>query len=176
MGQNKVTALITVFLTFILFIILQPGDDPLALIRIASIVAAAVIILVLVYTHFLWKVEPFSRFHKIVDISGKWQGSLPIKEGKEIPLEMKIKQYFDDVVVEIITDHNHSESLVTKISHDPDGSKLYIVYKCKPTTRVESKDEIDHGTIILRLDEDVLEGEFFNSKNIAGHIELYRKD
>ena len=36
--------------------------------------------------------------------------------------------------------------------------------------------EIDYGTIILRLDEDVLEGEVFNSKDMRGHIELYRKD
>ena len=176
MGQNKVTALITVFLTFILFIILQPGDDPLALIRIASIVAAVVIIMVVVYTHFLWKVEPFTSFHRVVDISGKWEGKLPVSEGKEIPLEMKVKQYFDDVVVEITTDHNYSESLVTKIVNDADGNRLYVVYKCKPLTRVESKNDIDYGTLILRLDEDILEGEFFNSKHVSGHIELYRKE
>ena len=175
MGQNKVTALITVFLTFILFIILQPGDDPLALIRIASIVAAVVIILVLVYTRFLWRLEPFTSFHHIVDISGKWEGKMPLLD-KEIPVEVKIKQYYDDVVVKITTDHNYSESLVTKISNEPDGSKLYLVYKCKPNSRVSSKDEIDYGTMIFRLDEDILEGEFFNSKNISGHIELYRKD
>ena len=174
MGQNKVTALITVFLTFILFIIIQPGDDPLALIRIASIVAAVVIVLVLVYTRFLWRLEPFTSFHHIVDISGKWVGKMPL-DGKEIPVEVKIKQYYDDVVVKITTDHNYSESLVTKISNEPDGSKLYIVYKCKPTYRVESKDEIDYGTMIFRLDEDILEGDFFNSRGISGHIELYRK-
>lgn len=175
MNQSKVTALITVFLTFILFIILQPGDDPLALVRIASIVAGVVIVLVVIYTRFLWRVEPFTRFHHVVDISGKWEGKLPVGD-KEIPVEVKIKQYYDDVIVELTTDHNHSESLVTKIVNDVDGSKLYIVYKCKPTSRVESKNDIDYGTIIVRLDEDILEGEYFNSKNISGHIELYRKD
>lgn len=175
MGQNKVTALITVFLTFILFIILQPGDDPLALIRIASIVAAIVIVMVVIYTRFLWRLEPFTRFHHIVDISGKWEGKMPLSD-KEIPVEVKIKQYYDDVVVKITTDHNFSESLVTKISNEPDGSKLYLVYKCKPNSRIESKQEIDYGTMIFRLDEDVLEGEFFNSKKLSGHIELYRKD
>ena len=138
MGQNKVTALITVFLTFILFIILQPGDDPLALIRIASIVAAIVIVMVVIYTRFLWRLEPFTRFHHIVDISGKWEGKMPLSD-KEIPVEVKIKQYYDDVVVKITTDHNFSESLVTKISNEPDGSKLYLVYKCKPNSRIESK-------------------------------------
>lgn len=175
MGQNKVTALITVFLTFILFIILQPGDDPLALIRIASIVAAIVIVMVVIYTRFLWRLEPFTRFHHIVDISGKWEGKMPLSD-KEIPVEVKIKQYYDDVIVKITTDHNFSESLVTKISNEPDGSKLYLVYKCKPNSRIESKQEIDYGTMIFRLDEDVLEGEFFNSKKLSGHIELYRKD
>ena len=176
MGRNKITALLTVFLTFILFIILQPGDDPLVWIRIASIVAAVVIILVVLYTHFLWKLEPFKRFHRVIDISGKWVGTMPINNEKEIHIEVKIKQFYDDVMVEIKTNNKHSDSLVTKIINDPDGAKLYIVYKCKPNKKVESKDDIDYGTMILRMDEDVLEGEFFNSKNITGLIELYRKD
>ena len=39
-----------------------------------------------------------------------------------------------------------------------------------------TKDDIDYGTMMLRLDEDILEGEYFNSKKISGHIELYRKE
>ena len=176
MNRNKVTALITVFLTFILFIIVQPGDDPLAMVRIASIVAASVLILIVIYTHFLWKVEPFKRLHKIVDISGKWEGKLPISDGREITVEVTIKQYYDDVSVELVTDHNKSESLVTRISCEPEGNKLYIVYKCKNSKKIESKDDIDYGTMLLRLDEDLLEGEFFNSKSLSGKIELYRKE
>ena len=176
MGQNKITALITVFLTFILFIILQPGDNPLALIRVASIVAAVVLIVVVVYTHFLWKVEPFTRIHHIADISGKWEGKMPQNDGNEVAIEVRIKQYFDDIRVELLTDHSKSESLVTKIVNEVDGSKLYITYKCKPLKVVESKDEIAFGTIILRVDEDILEGEMFNSRGISGHLELYRKE
>ena len=176
MNKNRVTAIITIFLTFILFIILQPGDDPLAMVRIASIVAAAVLILIVIYNHFLWKVEPFKRLHKIVDISGKWEGKLPIGNGKEILVEVTIKQYYDDVSIELVTDHNRSESLVTRISSEADGNKLYVVYKNKNSKKIESKDDIDYGTMMLRLDEDLLEGEFFNSKNISGRIELYRKE
>ena len=175
MGHNKVTALITVFLTFILFIILQPGDNPLALIRVASIVAGVVLVMVVVYTNFLWKVEPFTRIHHITDISGKWEGKLPVSEGKEIEIEVKIRQHYDDIKVELTTDHNKSESLIAKIVNEIDGSKLYIVYKCKPLKVIESKDEIDFGTIILRVDEDILEGEIFNSRSLCAHIELYRK-
>lgn len=175
MGHNKVTALITIFLTFVLFIIFQPGDNPLALIRIASIVAAVVLILLVIYTHFLWRVEPFVRIHHLVDISGKWEGKIPLSNGKVIDVEVRIKQYFDDIRVELTTDHNKSESLVTKIVNEANGCKLYIVYKCKPIKSVESKEEIDFGTIILRVDEDILEGEFFNSKSLSGYVELYRK-
>ena len=175
MNRNKLTAIITIFLTFILFVILQPGDDPLALVRIASIVAASVLILIVLYTHFLWKIEPFSRFHKIIDISGIWTGKLPVSAEKQIEVEMRIKQYYDEVKISMLTDHNYSESLITKMAGDVDGNKLYVIYKCKPTGGVESKDDIDYGSIILRLDEDILEGEYFNSKNISGHIELYRK-
>lgn len=175
MNQSKITALITIFLTFILFLIMQPGDDPLALIRIASIVAGIVIVLLIIYSHFLWRVEPFKRFHHIVDINGKWEGKISDGE-REVLIEVKIKQYFDDVMVEIHTDHNYSESLVTEIVNDPDGNRLYIVYKTKPNGKVESKADIKYGTIMVRLDEDILEGEFFNSEKISGHIELYRKE
>ena len=176
MGQNKITALITIFLTFILFIILQPGDNPLALIRVASIVAAIVLVIVMVYTHFLWRVEPFTRIHHITDISGKWETNMQVSKDKEIYVSVKIKQYYDDIRVELVTDHNKSESLIARIVNEVDGSKLYIVYKCKPKKTVESKDEIDFGTIILRVDEDILEGDLFNSKGLATHIELYRKE
>lgn len=174
-NSNKVTALITVFLTFILFIILQPGDNPLALIRVASIVAAIVLVLIVIYTRFLWRVEPFTRIHHVTDISGRWEGIFSVDD-HEMVVEVKIKQYYDDIRMEISTDRNKSESLVTKITNEVDGSKLYIVYKTKPLKVVESKDEINFGTIILRLDEDVLEGELFNSKGLSSHIELYRKE
>ena len=176
MNKPKVTALITVFLTFILFIVFQPGDDPLALVRIASIVAVAVVVLIVIYTHFLWKIEPFKRFHKVVDVSGKWQAKFVDKEQKESIIEIKVKQYYDDVNVEVFMDKKKGESLVTKIIEDPDSSKLYVVYKCKPLVKVETKEDIDYGTIMVRLDEDILEGEFFDSKNISGHIEFYRMD
>ena len=175
MNQNKVTALITIFLTFILFMILQPGDDPLALIRIASIVAGIVLVLIVIYSRFLWKVEPFSRLHKIIDISGVWQGKLPLENDKEIVIEMRIKQYFDDVKISIISEKNHSESMITKIVHEPDCGKLYVVYKCRPHKGVDTKEDIDYGTLMLRIDEDILEGEYFNNKSMAGHVELYRK-
>ena len=174
MGKNKVTALITIFLTFILFMILQPGDDPLALIRIASIVAGSVIVLILIYTHFLWRIEPFKRFHHIVDINGKWVGKMPYKD-EVIDVEIKIKQYYDVVNIDIVSKGNHGESMVTSILDNNDGYKLYIVYKFKPF-RVEDKEQIDFGTIIVDLDEDVLEGVIFTSKNMNGHIEFYRKD
>ena len=73
--------------------------------------------------------------------------------------------------MEILTDHNKSESLVTKITNEVDGSKLYIVYKAKPLKVVESKDEINFGTIILRLDEDVLEDEE-DCKNVHHRSDL----
>lgn len=174
MIPNKVTALITVFLTFILFIIIQPGDNPVALIKVASIVAGIMIVVIIAYTHFLWRLEPFKKMHKIVDINGKWAGVMPIGD-KTIEVEVRIKQHFDDVSVKLITNHNVSDSLVTKIVEDHDGWKLYIVYKCKPIDGVSSKDDIDYGTIMVRLDEDILEGEFYNSKKLSGKIELYRK-
>jgi len=174
MGKNKVTALLTVFLTFILFMILQPGDDPLALIRVASIVAAIVIVLVISYSHFLWRIEPFKRFHHIVDINGKWVGKMPYGD-KEVEVELRIRQYYDSVSVDIISDGNRGESMVTSIVDNNDGYKLYIVYKFKPN-KVEEKQQIDFGTIIVHLDEDVLEGEIFTSKNMDGRIEFYRKD
>ena len=103
------------------------------------------------------------------------QRKLPVADGKAIAVEIRIKQYFDDIRISVVSDKNHSESLITKIVHEPDCGKLYVVYKCRPIKGVGTKEDIDYGTLMLRVDEDILEGEYFNNKNMSGHIELYRK-
>ena len=175
MSKNKVIALFTVFLTFILIIALKPGDDPVILVRIASIVAIIMFIGMILYTRVLWRIAPFNKLHNAIDIGGKWQGSIVLENGTSYSVYAVIVQYLDEIKIKIKTDNFLNDSLVCKMSKDAQGSKLYAVYKSKPNGKVDSKDQIEYGTFIIDCDEDILEGLFFTSNNLSGKLELYRK-
>ena len=175
MGKNKTVAIFTVFLCFILFIAMKPGDNPVILVRIASIVAAVVFVGVIFYTRVLWRVSPFNKLHKVIDIGGKWKGKMYLESGASYDIDTVITQYLDDVKIKIKTDNFLNDSLVCRMSVEPQGVKLYAVYKSKPNGKVDSKEQIEYGTFIIHCDEDFLEGEFFTSNKLVGRLELYRK-
>lgn len=175
MSKNRIIALFTVFLTFILIIAMKPGDDPIILIRIASIVAVIVFLMMILYTRVLWRVSPFNKLHNVIDIGGKWQGSIILENGTNYVVATVITQYLDDIKIKIKTDNFLNDSLVCKMHVDAQGSKLYAVYKSKPNGKVDSRDQIEYGTFILNCDEDFLEGLFFTSNKVVGRLELYRK-
>lgn len=175
MGKNRVVAIFTVFLCFILFIAMKPGDNPVILLRIASIVAIVVFFGMILYTRVLWRVSPFNKLHNVVDIGGKWHGHISFDGGDYYEVETVITQYLDDVKIKIKTNDFFNDSLMCKMKVDVKGAKLYAVYKSKPNGRVDSKEQIEYGTFIINCDEDFLEGLFFTSNKIAGQLELYRK-
>ena len=175
MGKNKILALFTVFLTFALIIALKPGDDPVMMFRIATIVAAVIFIGMILYTRLLWKVPPFNSFHNVINVGGKWQGHMILENGTSYSVYTIITQHLDEIRIKIKTDNFLNDSLVCKMSIEAHGSKLYAVYKSKPNGRVDSKDQIEYGTFIIDCDEDLLEGTFFTSNKLSGRLELYRK-
>lgn len=175
MGKNKIIAIFTVFLCFILFVAMKPGDNPDVLVRIASIVAAVVFAGVIFYTRVLWRVSPFNKLHKVIDIGGKWEGNMYLDSGASYQIDTVIIQYLDDVKIKIKTNNFLNDSLVCKMSIDSQGTKLYAVYKSKPNGKVDSKEQIEYGTFIIHCDEDFLMGDFFTSNKLTGKLELYRK-
>lgn len=175
MSKNKVVALFTILLSFILFVALKPGDNPVMLFRIASIVVAIIFAGVILYTRVLWKVPPFNKLHNKIDIGGKWRGSMVMEDGSSYAIDASIVQYLDDIKLKIKTNDILNDSLVCHMSADNQGVKLYAVYKSKPSARVDYKEQIYYGTFIINCDEDYLEGIFFASNDVSGRIELYRK-
>ena len=175
MSENRVVAIFTVFLSFILFIAMKPGDNPEILLRIVSIVTVIVFIGTILYTRFLWRIPPFNMLHRMIDISGKWKGCMEFQDGEVYEVETVIVQYLDDVNIKIKTNNFLNDSLICKMKLDANGAKLYAVYKSKPNGKVDSKEQIEYGTFIINCDEDFLEGLFFTSSKEVGELELYRK-
>ena len=58
---------------------------------------------------------------------------------------------------------------------DSQGTYLYVVYKSKPSGKIDSKEQIEYGTLVIKCDEDFLEGSFYTSGRLSGKAELYRK-
>ncbi len=175
MGKNKVMAIFTVFLCFVLFIAMKPGENLEIWIRIVSIVTAVVFFGMILYTRVLWRVAPFNKLHNVIDIGGRWHGHMELETGEHFEIETVIVQYLDDVKIKIKTNNFFNDSLVCKISVDNQGARLYAVYKSKPNGKVDSKSQIEYGTFIINCDEDFLDGIFFMSNKVIGSLELYRK-
>lgn len=175
MGKDRVTAVFTVFLAFFLFIAMKPGDNPVILMRIATITATVVFVGMILYTRLLWKVPPFNSLHKVVNIGGKWKGKMIVENEAVYEVEATIIQYLSDIKIKIKTDNFYNDSLVCKMSVDNQGIKLYTVYKSKPSGKIDSRDQIEYGTFIIGCDEDYLEGVFYTSSKLSGNVELYRK-
>ena len=154
---------------------MKPGDNPEILLRIASIVTVIVFVGLILYTRVLWRVSPFNKLHNVIDIGGKWKGHISLDEGDYYEVEATIVQYLDDVKIKLKTNNFYDDSLVCKMKTDAKGSKLYVVYKSRPTGKVGSKNQLEYGTFIINCDEDFLEGMFFTSNKEAGQLELYRK-
>ena len=129
----------------------------------------------ILYTRVLWRVSPFNKLHKVIDVGGKWQGTMSLENGACYEVFTVITQYLDDIKIKIKTNNFLNDSLVCKMSIDSQGTKLYAVYKSKPNGKVDSKDQIEYGTFIINCDEDYLEGLFFTSNKLAGKLELYRR-
>ena len=175
MSGNKVVAIFTVFLCFVLFIAMKPGDNLEILLRIVSIVTALVFLGTILYTRVLWRIAPFNKLHRVIDIGGKWKGCMELQDGSHYEVETHVIQYLDDVKIKIKTDNFLNDSLMCKMKVDSSGAKLYAVYKSKPNGKVDSKDQIEYGTFIINCDDDFLEGLFFTSNKLAGRLELYRR-
>ena len=175
MSKNKVVSIFSVFLVFILFIAMKPGDNPVILTRVVSIATAVIFLGMILYTRILWKVAPFNKLHNVIDIGGKWQGKIMVDGGDVIDMDAHITQYLDEIKIRIKTNDFYNDSLVCRMSSDSQGTRLYVVYKSKPTGRLDSKDQIEYGTLIISCDEDYLEGLFYTSTTMTGRVELYRK-
>lgn len=175
MSKNKIVSIFAVFLVFILFLAMKPGDNPVILMRVASIATAIIFIGMILYTRILWKLVPFNKLHRVVDIGGKWIGKLVYEDGRSFEVEVNIVQYLDDIKVKIKTNNFYEDSLVCKMKYTNQGVYLYFVYKSKPNGKLDSMDKIDYGTFIVKCDEDYLEGNYFTLSRKLGNIELYRK-
>jgi hypothetical protein len=175
MSKNKTVTLASVILVFILFIAMKPGDNPVLLMRVASIAAVAVFFGMILYTRVLWRISPFTALHNHIDIGGKWYGKLVRENGDECEIDANITQYLDDIKVKIKTDDFFNDSLACKMRRDAQGTYLYVAYKAKPTGKLGSKEQIEFGTFIIKCDEDFLDGIFYTSGGVYGKVELYRK-
>lgn len=175
MSKNKVVSIFSVFLVFVLFIAMKPGDNPVILMRVVSFATVIIFCGMILYTRVLWKLSPFDKMHKVINIGGKWHGQLMLEDGNRYNVDVHIIQYLDDIKVKIKTNDFYNDSLVCKMSHTNQGTFLYFVYKSKPNGKLDSINQVDYGTFIVKCDDDYLEGSYFTSSKVLGKVELYRK-
>lgn len=175
MSKNKILAVLSVFLVFLLFVAMKPGDNPVILMRVASIATGVIFFCMILYTRVLWRITPFNNLHSVIDIGGKWQGKLYIDDGLTYEIDVHIIQSLDDIKIKLKTNDFYEDSLVCKMKKTNKGTFLYFVYKSKPSGKLDDVEKIEYGTFIVKCDEDFLEGMYYASSKRSGKVELYRK-
>ena len=176
MRKSRLIAYITIFMVLFLFIILAPeGDSFSVYVQIATISAIVGFLGVTLYYRYLWKLPFFQNVHDIIDISGRWVGEDNSEKEGEKKIKMKIIQHYDEIKIKLTNDKNISESLISSLKKENMGQYLYFLFRSRPKEKVESKNDIFVGTMIIKCDPQVLIGEYFTSNGEIKKIELYRQ-
>ena len=178
MRKTKLIAYITIFMVLFLFIIISPKQgDPFSIyLQIATISAAVGFFGVNIYYRYLWKLNFFANMHGIINIGGKWVGK--DKNGDETEeknIKMKIVQHFDEVKIKLVSDNSIIESLISSFKRESTGQYLYFLFRSRPKDKIEAKEDIFFGTMIIKCDHQILIGEYFTSKGEIKKIELYKE-
>ena len=140
-----------------------------------------------VFVSYLWKWKVFSGWLiQVPDLSGEWEGVLKSNwrnaEGEllePIPTTATITQSFFHINVKVRTGEMESNSSAASLDIDADRGykRLWYSYISVPNADVRHRSEIHYGTTVLSIknvDNSLLEGEYWTSRQSTGSIILRR--
>lgn len=120
------------------------------------------------YDRIAWKWSVFSKFHKIPDLNGIWQGNLKSSfNNRRIRMKMEIEQSWSKIkfISEFPDTHSKSYSNVAAIVIDGEsGMEIYFGYK-NESSDLTSGMQVHYGYNILTLtSERHIHGRYFNDR------------
>ena len=172
----KVTMTLLVFIFIICISILKPQDDPSNIFKCITI-STATIIATIIYFNFLWKIKPFNSLHPdILLLDGKWAATMTMKDETTAILDVKIKQTFDTISINIKSSTFNAKSIAATFIKDPDKLILYFIYQTKDNKNKSSIHTPHIGTMKLICSENELKGFYYNDLKESNEITFVRLD
>lgn len=126
------------------------------------------------YDRYLWKFLWKLKLSQIPNLNGKWNGYIKTShsEGKEINVEVNIKQTWSSIFIVLKTSDSKSKSETASISLSE--SRLMYQYFNEPLSSSVETLHKHYGVAFLDFDEiNRLEGSYFTCKDRQTHGEIF---
>ncbi len=139
----------------------------------AGEVISVTIIIIGLYSRFLWQYNPFEKTPKLM---GTYNGVIEynfsgIVEQKDI--SVTIKQSLFSIKVQITTNEITSNTIIGNLVEENDEYILYYTYITNPKSKYSKENPIQYGTCrLLTNTKNKLIGTYWTSRKTIGDIEL----
>lgn len=139
-----------------------------------SIFVAVFMLFFYSYDRYLWKLLWKLKLSQTPNLNGKWNGHIKTShsEGKEIDVEVSIKQTWSSIFIVLKTSDSKSKSETASMSLSE--SRLVYQYFNEPLSSSVANLHKHYGVTFLDFDEiDRLEGSYFTCKDRQTHGEIF---
>lgn len=126
------------------------------------------------FERFMWKWKLFRIFNKQLDISGVYEAIIRYTHGKGgvKKVDVKIKQTFLTVNIELKSDEITSNSITAEIINENGKNILYYTYITNPKAEYEENNPINRGTTRLIVEETEMAGKYWTGVKTTGDLTL----
>ncbi len=133
------------------------------------------IIIMGIYSSFLWRYNPFEKTPKLM---GLYEGDIEYNFDSKLAKKdtsVRIRQSLFSIKIQISTDEIISNTIVGNLIEENGEYVLYYTYITNPKSKYSKVNPIQYGTCRCVLsDKDVLIGTYWTSRQTVGDIELKR--
>lgn len=173
--KSFTTKTVWVALTLFALYLLIFGFDVITTSDVFDVIGGVVsitIIIMGVYSSWLWRWNPFEKIPKIF---GNYTGVIEfnftgVDEKKDTSVE--IKQTLFTTRVKIVTNEITSNCITSEIKKENGQNILYYTYITNPKSKYSQQNPIQYGTCRLVIDGDYLSGTYWTTRKTTGDISL----
>ena len=179
--------IILAIITSVIIYLFKPQGDDFSIEKLLSIISAVISINTLIWGLFckwLWKSCIFYNWFVLSpDLSGNWNCKLTPnckeKKSETIPANIKIKQSFFSIQIEIKTEESASVSISASFDIDKELGHQRLIYSFMNTPKMDVRrnSPMHYGSTILEFDGyrvDKMEGQYWTDRETTAIISLER--
>lgn len=155
----------------------------LAWLRWVSLITGVVVLLLLAFDRWLWRLRPIRRLVRVPVVSGTWKGKLTSawrdpQSGEQRPpttVYLSIRQTYSTIDVCLISEESRSASLAARLETGAGGAELTYTYRNAPKLLIQDRSRVHEGTAVLQVHGEppaALTGHYWTSRDTKGEIEF----
>ncbi len=176
------------FATYVVIFLLTQDLESIDLTKALRHISTTISINIVIWALFVSWAWKWRIFHSWLvptpNLNGVWKGEIKTNwdkaKNKLIPIEVVIKQSFFHIQARIKTEESISHSLSASFDIDKERGyhQLFYTYLNTPKSSIRDRSAIHYGTVLLNFEGfkvNVMEGEYWTSRESTGEIQLKRE-